>query len=45
MSGDVDAVIFHMDDILVVSDLFENNFINIGVTEKYFTESCSECFS
>ena len=28
--------------ILVVSDTFGNNFINIGNIDKYFTESSSE---
>ena len=30
------------DTTLVVSDIFGNNFANIGNIEKYFTESGSE---
>ena len=33
---------FIRDTNLVVSDTFENDFINIGNIGKYFTESCSE---
>ena len=33
---------FILDTTLVISDSFENNFINIGNIEKYFTESGSE---
>ena len=36
---DVSLTHFIWDTILVVSDIFRNNFVNI---EKYFTESCIE---
>ena len=33
---------FHRDTILVVADIFGNNFINSGNIETYFTESCPQ---